>query len=303
MTPLPDGMSDNRKTPLKVWLVELAGAAAGALLCGLPGLIYGAPAPPTVFTMAASAVAAAGVALVHPGVRWRTGGGVGFGWAIAVTAQIILDITRDPTSHNLAPFEILIALVFGFPPAALGVILGNLARRHVPRPEAAGPALVALVLAAAVVHARATASDIARAEGVAQRKVEALIAAQYGFRAAHPRRGFTCDLAELGVPFGGPITMNHPSESYRLAGVAYHGGTAAIENEYRFSLKCEVQDTTTWRAREDPQETFVLTANPQAKEWRPLRVFCAGADGTIRSIRRGMMYACFDAGRLVQTVN
>jgi len=296
-------MSDNRKTPLTVWFIELAGAAAGALLCMLPGLIYGAPAPPTVFTMAASAVAAAGVSLVHPGVRWKTGGGVGFGWAIAVIAQIIVDTTRDPTSHNLAPFEVVIALAFGFPPAALGVILGNLVRRHVLRPQAAGPALVTLVLAVAVAHARATAADIARAEAVAQRKVEALVAAQHAFRAAHPGRGFTCDLAELGVPFGAPITANHPSESYRLAGVAYHGGTAAIENEYRFSLKCQVQDTTTWRAREDPQETFVLTANPKAEEWRPLRVFCAGADGTIRSIRRGMMYACFDAGRIVQTAN
>lgn len=288
---------------MPVTVAELIGLAVGTLLCGLPLLIYGATAPPTVFTVVALAVAAVGRALWRPGAKWQTGGGVGFGWAVVVIVQIILDTARDPTSHNLAPFEILLALFFGLPPAVLGVLLGNFVRRKVPWPEVSGLALATLVLVAAVVHARATASDLVQVEALAQKKVAALVAAQYAFRAAHPLHGFTCDLGELGVPFSGPVNKNHPSESYRLAGVAYRGGTAAFEGEYRYSLKCEVEDTISWRGKPDPQERFVLTANPYSVGSRPLGVFCAGPDGAIRSIRGHMLYSCFTKGRIVQNLN
>lgn len=280
---------------MTVTVVELIGVALGALVCGLPYLFYGATSPPIAITSVALAVAAAGLALLRPGARWQTGAGVGIGLLVVIVVQIVVDYNRDPTSHNLAPFEILVALVIGLPPAILGVLLGNVVRRKVPWPEVGGIALVTLSLGVAAVSAWVTASDITRLEALALKKVGALIAAQHEFRAAHPARGYTCDLGELGEPFSGPIKSNHPSESYRLDGVVYRGGTAAFESEYRYSLKCE--------GKPDPQELFVLTARAQPVGSRPLGIFCAGPDGAIRSIRSGRLYSCFAEGQIVQNVN
>lgn len=47
----------------------------------------------------------------------------------AVFARVIFDTWRDPTSHNLWPFEILIALVVGLAVTVLGTLLGSLFRR------------------------------------------------------------------------------------------------------------------------------------------------------------------------------
>jgi hypothetical protein len=47
----------------------------------------------------------------------------------AVCARVIFDTWRDPTSHNLWPFEILIALVVGFAVTLIGAPLGSLFRR------------------------------------------------------------------------------------------------------------------------------------------------------------------------------
>jgi hypothetical protein len=280
---------------MTVTVVELIGVALGTLVCGLPYLFYGATSPPIAITSVALAAAAAGLALLRPGARWQTGAGVGVGLLIVIVVRIIVDYNRDPKSHNLAPFEILSALVIGFPPAILGVLLGNLVRRRVPWPEVGGIAFVTLAVGVAAVSAMATASDIIRVETLALKKVVALIAAQREFRAAHPLRGYTCDLGELGEPFSGAITSHPPSESYRLDGVVYRGGTAAFAGEYRYSLKCE--------GKTDPQELFVLTARAQPVGSRPLHIFCAGPDGAIRSIRSGRLYSCFAQGRIVRNVN
>ncbi len=281
---------------MRVTVVELIGVALGTLVCGLPYLFYDAASPPIMVTSVALATAAAGLALFRPGVRWQIGAGVGVGLLIVFVAQIIGDTNRDPTSHNLWPFEILIALVIGLPPAILGVLLGNFLRRNVPWPQLGGIVLVTLAVGGAAVSATATASDIVRVEALASKKVVALIVAQHAFRAAHPLRGYTCDLGELGEPFSGPITNNHPSASYRLDGVVYRGGTAAVEGEYRYSLQCA--------GKPDPQELFVLTARAQASYGaRSLDIFCAGPDGAIRSIKSSRRIFCFAEGRIVQNVN
>ena len=278
---------------LPVTVVELIGVALGTLVCGLPYLFYDAASPPITVTSVALATAAAGLALFRPGVRWQIGAGVGVGLLIVFVAQIIVDTNRDPTSHNLWPFEIPIALVIGLPPAILGVLLGNFLRRNVPWPQLGGIVLVTLAVGGAAVSATATASDIVRVEALASKKVVALIVAQHAFRAAHPLRGYTCDLGELGVPFSGPIT--NTSASYRLDGVVYRGGTTAVEGEYRYSLQCA--------GKPDPQELFVLTARKQQAYSRPLDIFCAGPDGAIRSIKSARLYFCFAEGRIVQNVN
>lgn len=282
---------------MPVTVVELIGVALGTLVCGLPYLFYDAASPPIMVTSVALATAAAGLALFRPGVRWQIGAGVGVGLLIVFVAQIIGDTNRDPTSHNLWPFEILIALVIGLPPAILGVLLGNFLRRNVPWPQLGGIVLVTLAVGGAAVSATATASDIVRVEALASKKVVALIVAQHAFRAAHPLRGYTCDLGELGEPFSGPITSGHPRRRYRLDGVVYRGGTAAVEGEYRYSLQCA--------GKPDPQELFVLTATLRAQPVgsRPLDIFCAGPDGAIRSIKSSRRIFCFAEGRIVQNVN
>jgi prolipoprotein diacylglyceryltransferase len=45
----------------------------------------------------------------------------------AVIARIFVDVIRDGTSHNLWPFEIIIASIISFPLALIGVFAGSLA--------------------------------------------------------------------------------------------------------------------------------------------------------------------------------
>jgi len=52
--------------------------------------------------------------------------------AAAVMARVVTDAARDPTSHNLWPFELVIALVVGFACAAAGAIVGVAAARLLP---------------------------------------------------------------------------------------------------------------------------------------------------------------------------
>ncbi|HLU38269.1 MAG TPA: hypothetical protein VK081_02720 [Planctomycetota bacterium] len=62
-----------------------------------------------------------------------------------VVVRIVIDLARDPTSHNLFPVELVIAAVVGLLAAGLGVGLGALARRLAPpatgalRPAAHSP--------------------------------------------------------------------------------------------------------------------------------------------------------------------
>jgi hypothetical protein len=55
---------------------------------------------------------------------------VSLGMALAVLARIIYDITfYDSTSHNMAPFEIIICGIITIPPAFAGVYLGLLVNK------------------------------------------------------------------------------------------------------------------------------------------------------------------------------
>ena len=61
-------------------------------------------------------------------VIWMLGGSA----ALAVMARVVVDGVRDPTSHNLWPFEVIIALVIGFACSASGAIAGSLIARLLP---------------------------------------------------------------------------------------------------------------------------------------------------------------------------
>ncbi|SRR6266536_762319 len=47
----------------------------------------------------------------------------------AVMARVVVDTTRDPTSHNLWPFELVIAFAAGLAGTAPGTLLGSVFRR------------------------------------------------------------------------------------------------------------------------------------------------------------------------------
>ncbi len=61
------------------------------------------------------------------------GAGVAVGAMAAIIIRVIVDVVADPTSHNLWPFELVIASLFIVPSALLGAAVGVVVRRLVPR--------------------------------------------------------------------------------------------------------------------------------------------------------------------------
>ena len=57
---------------------------------------------------------------------WKTIRFLGSTLAAAVLARVIVEGIRDPSSHNLWPFEVAIALVLGFACSLAGTVLGSL---------------------------------------------------------------------------------------------------------------------------------------------------------------------------------
>ena len=55
---------------------------------------------------------------------------VGASVPAAVMARVVFDVARDPTSHNLWPFEIVLALGPGFLPSLIGSAIGGLWARR-----------------------------------------------------------------------------------------------------------------------------------------------------------------------------
>jgi len=60
---------------------------------------------------------------------WKTVRFMGSTLAAAVLARVIVEGLSEPSSHNLWPFELLIALLLGFACAFSGAVLGNLMAR------------------------------------------------------------------------------------------------------------------------------------------------------------------------------
>ncbi len=50
----------------------------------------------------------------------------------AVLGRVVFEAVQDSTSHNLWPFEIVIALIVGFICAAAGAVVGNFVGRYLP---------------------------------------------------------------------------------------------------------------------------------------------------------------------------
>ena len=107
---------------------------SGILACGLP--LWRIPYkdvsigsnPSTRVWLALGAVAGlVGGWLLKPKLR-RPILAVTLGFALAVCGRVEVETSRDPTSHNLWPFEVVIAAFYGFLAASIGVGLVWLAR-------------------------------------------------------------------------------------------------------------------------------------------------------------------------------
>jgi hypothetical protein len=52
------------------------------------------------------------------------------GFAVACMARVVVDVIRDPTSHNLWPLEVAIVLIAGTIFGVTGVVIARLAQRQ-----------------------------------------------------------------------------------------------------------------------------------------------------------------------------
>lgn len=125
--------------------------------------MYAAEFPPWRVTAIALALASCGLAIVRPTQRWLSAAGVGAGILVPVIATIVLDIRRDPTSHNLFPLEIIIGLAFGMPPALLGALCGGFTRHITVSRSLVGGTIAALGFAVAAVDAQLRSQRTVRA--------------------------------------------------------------------------------------------------------------------------------------------
>jgi hypothetical protein len=105
--------------------------------------------------------------------------------------NIAVDVARDPTSHNLFPFELLIALAIGLVPA-VGLSIGYAIppARVPPRASLIAAGLAALAALSSPAVARIYYRDV---ETSVQATLRRLLAAENGYRAASQAHRFTCD--------------------------------------------------------------------------------------------------------------
>jgi hypothetical protein len=91
--------------------------------------------PDTLVTPAllVPALAAAALGFRAPASIWTIMFVVGAALPAAVLARVIVETSADPTSHNLWPLEVLIALLMGLVAALAGALAGRLAARAFPR--------------------------------------------------------------------------------------------------------------------------------------------------------------------------
>jgi hypothetical protein len=262
----------------------LVGLALGTAICGIPYVAYGAEFPPWQITMLALGLAAAGLAVVWPRNRWWSATGVATGILVPIVATIVIDSLRDPTSHNLAPFELVIGLSVSVPPALAGALLGGFASRLASPRLLVGAALAALGLAAAIANSGVMLGQTVASESAGKAKMRSLLAAQARFRVANPAIGFACDLNQLGERFDTPARRYSPS---RPATGIYVAGTQAVAADYAYTLVCSNDP--------GPRTGFALWATP-SQVTLGRQVYCAEADGRLRAAGRHRFNFCLSEG-------
>lgn len=102
---------------------------AAFLAVGIPYWLvpYNKTLPAPVIAIGLAALLATGAILAFSGTRFLPSFVVpGLAVPAAAMARIVVEVFHDKTSHNLWPFEIVIAVGIGLPVAFLGAALGRL---------------------------------------------------------------------------------------------------------------------------------------------------------------------------------
>ncbi len=108
--------------------------ATAFLASGIPWWL----APYNRFSFSQPAAILGFLAFVCLGAWFAGGTGLGFGRTIlaaglgvpaAVMVRVVVDTAKDPTSHNLWPFEVILTAAFGFGLAACAALVGRLILR------------------------------------------------------------------------------------------------------------------------------------------------------------------------------
>lgn len=102
---------------------------AGVLAVGIPYWLmpYGQVSLPSALMTPALAVVVVAAFLARIGRTasfWRVVFVVGSAVPAAVFMRVVRDTTQDPTSHNLWPFEVIIALMVGLSCSLSGTLVG-----------------------------------------------------------------------------------------------------------------------------------------------------------------------------------
>ena len=258
--------------------MPFVGLVVSAIICSLPYLLYSAQFPPPAITAIALTLASMGLAILRPSDKWRSGVAVGAGILVPMATLIAIDVQRDPTSHNLLPFEIGLGLAVAMPGALLGSWVGGfIADRAVP--PLAGALITAAGLLTATLHIPFVFAERAASELDAQGKLGALVTGQNGFYASN--HAYTCDLDDLGQAFDTPVRRHKPVRP--VEGI-YKTGTWARAGDYDFVLLCD---------QAKGSDRFLLTATPlpgTLGRW----AYCAETGDTVRQTerRRNNQKAC-----------
>jgi hypothetical protein len=112
----------------------LAGFLAGFLAVGIPYWVIPYKSlnlPDALFDFGIFVVGLAALALRAWTIAsfWKTTVVVGASAPAAVLGRVFVEGMVDPTSHNLWPFEVVIALGIGFAAALTGAVIGSLVAR------------------------------------------------------------------------------------------------------------------------------------------------------------------------------
>jgi hypothetical protein len=114
----------------RLWRIVVS-VAAGVLACGLP--LWPIPYARVSMTENPSGwvwLIGAGAAGALSAILLRRGSGmpalcVALGFVLAVVGRVSVETARDPTSHNLWPFEVVIAGTIGFAGGFLGAVVAR----------------------------------------------------------------------------------------------------------------------------------------------------------------------------------
>ncbi len=86
---------------------------------GLPHSLFG-------FGVVAAVLLAAALRILTKVSLLQATATLGVAAPLAVFARVLVETAVDPTSHNLWPFELIIAAMVGFPLALIGALIGGL---------------------------------------------------------------------------------------------------------------------------------------------------------------------------------